>query len=127
MAHAPSGLQRTLALDGLRGLAALTVLVWHVVDRLSHGTLQGDGVLTHALADSGKVAVSLFFVLSGFLLARPLLAWLLGQRERPSLPRFLRARLLRIVPAWLLIVVVVVPIVQPSVLEQPENLLRSPR
>ena len=74
----PSGLQRTLALDGLRGLAALTVLVWHVVDRLSHGTLEGDGVLTHAMGDSGKVAVSLFFVLSGFLLARPLLAWLLG-------------------------------------------------
>jgi peptidoglycan/LPS O-acetylase OafA/YrhL len=122
MARAPSGVQRSLALDGLRGLAALTVLVWHVVDRLSHGTLQGDGVLTHALGDSGKVAVSLFFVLSGFLLARPLLAWLLGQRERPSLPRFLRARLLRIVPAWLLIVAVVVPIVQPSVLEQPENL-----
>ena len=54
---------------------------------------------------AGNTGVTLFFVLSGFLLSIPWLQHLVGQRESmPSIASFYRARALRILPlyyAWL--------------------------
>jgi peptidoglycan/LPS O-acetylase OafA/YrhL len=115
---------RLRALDGLRGIAALGVLVWHVLDRVAHDVVAPATAASPLIANLGKYGVSLFFVLSGFLLARPLLAWLLGERARPDFARYLRARVLRIVPAWLLVVAVVVPIARPDLLRAPADLLQ---
>ncbi len=115
---------RLLALDGLRGLAAISVLVWHVLDRVDHDVVAPDTAASPLVANFGKYSISLFFVLSGFLLARPLLAWLLGERDRPNMSRYLRARLLRIVPAWLVVLAVVVPIARPDLLVAPGDLLQ---
>jgi exopolysaccharide production protein ExoZ len=83
-------------LESLRGVAALTVVGYHVNNQLSGGTANGwldtlFGRLIGACAN-GTGAVVTFFVLSGFVLARSL--------ENNSDPvRFLRNRLFRLFPA----------------------------
>lgn len=76
------------ALDGVRALAMLCVLVFHM-DALPGGYL----------------GVDVFFVLSGFLITRQLLA----ERDRTgrvSLPRFYLRRAYRLLPAfWMLVLV----------------------
>ncbi len=85
------------ALDGLRGLAAVLVVVFHVtgaVARFPQWTW-GEG-----LARFGNLGVALFFVLSGFLLSRPFFAAHLAGERRPELGRYAVRRLARIVPAY---------------------------
>jgi exopolysaccharide production protein ExoZ len=83
-------------LESLRGVAALTVVGYHVNNQLSGGPTNGwldalFGRLIGACAN-GTGAVVTFFVLSGFVLARSL--------ENNSDPvRFLRNRLFRLFPA----------------------------
>lgn len=48
----------------------------------------------------GWSGVQIFFVLSGFLLARPYVAWLQGRRERPRLLAYLARRCARVLPAY---------------------------
>lgn len=98
-------------LDGLRGLGALMVLTTHV------GFHSGASLNTdfRGLLSRLDVGVALFFVISGFLLARPFLdAWMAGQ-PRPDLRRYGRNRILRIVPAlWITIAVVALVVEQPT-------------
>jgi peptidoglycan/LPS O-acetylase OafA/YrhL len=52
------------------------------------------------------VGVTIFFLLSGFLLYRPFVSARFGERERPRIPDYARRRLLRILPAyWLALTV----------------------
>jgi peptidoglycan/LPS O-acetylase OafA/YrhL len=87
---------RVRAFDGLRAIAALSVLVYHVATTTGH-TRSGwaAGYLVHL-----DVGVSLFFVLSGFLLYRPIAFAHLGPGRPPRLGRYLRRRALRILPAY---------------------------
>lgn len=85
-------------LDGLRAIGALGVLTTHVG---FHSGRSVNGPFAGVLArlDSG---VALFFVISGFLLVRPYVLARFGVAPRPALGRYLRHRVLRIVPAlWL--------------------------
>ncbi len=87
---------RLHALDGLRGLAALGVVVTHVwmftdANFPAHGRTD---LLDRSIGEL-RVAVELFFVLSGFVLAQP---WL--QRRPPSLGRYAVRRFARIAPAY---------------------------
>jgi peptidoglycan/LPS O-acetylase OafA/YrhL len=91
------------ALDGVRGIAALMVVLTHVgfqtgeVQRGAHGAVL-------ARFDFG---VALFFVLSGFLLYRPWLAAAAAGRPGPDVRSYLRRRAVRIMPAyWLTLAVV---------------------
>jgi len=95
----PPGNPRFPLFDSLRGLAVLSVLVWHVF--VFTGALDrrwiGDAVST-----AGSMGPLLFFVLSGFLLYRPWIA----SREALHTGRYLRRRALRILPAyWLALTV----------------------
>ncbi len=94
------------ALDGYRAVAALTVLVFHVL------FLTGENVAGTALGNLASrldVAVTLFFLISGFLLYRPWAAAHLAEAARRRGPRtsgYLWHRALRILPAyWVLVVV----------------------
>jgi peptidoglycan/LPS O-acetylase OafA/YrhL len=98
--------QRLDALDGLRGLAALGVLVLHVW-MFSYGDMHRPpkGLLDFTLGEL-RLGVQLFFVLSGFLIFRPFAAAALdGARRGPSLTRYAIRRAARILPAYWLAVV----------------------
>jgi peptidoglycan/LPS O-acetylase OafA/YrhL len=98
------GKQRIETLNGLRGLAALSVVLYHIT--LACPNLFGEGagakyihLVSHTplgLAIDGKTSVSLFFVLSGFVLV-------LSLRIYPSL-NWIPARLVRLYLPVLVIV-----------------------
>ncbi len=86
------------ALDGLRAIAVLMVLVTHFWND------PAEYPLLNRLAAAGWAGVDLFFVLSGFLITSILLA----SKERPHYYRnFYARRTLRIFPLYYLVLVVV--------------------
>jgi peptidoglycan/LPS O-acetylase OafA/YrhL len=80
------------AFDALRLFAALLVIFGHAF------RLTGEGALTFAGNGVATTGVKIFFVVSGYLVAR---SWL----RDPHLGRFLQRRLLRIVPGLAAVVV----------------------
>lgn len=91
------------ALTGLRGFAALMVVVVHVSALTEYAWL--------GVASYGPVSL---FVLSGYLLYRPWARWGLGVAPRPSVRVFARRRLARIFPAYLVVVLAVAAIHPPT-------------
>jgi peptidoglycan/LPS O-acetylase OafA/YrhL len=106
-AVAPSFGSRLQGIEGLRALAACSVLVYHSwLFSAPDGHPIQVWLLTrflHLLA----FGVVLFFTLSGFLLYRPYAASILRGKPMPSARRYLRNRALRIVPAYLVILLLV--------------------
>lgn len=101
-----AGHGRFPALDGLRGLAAVSILIYHASFDTGSVIPGGFGieilnqVRLPELLDRMDVGVAVFFVLSGFLLYRPFaLAHHRGSDASPT-TLYLRKRLLRIVPAY---------------------------
>ena len=87
-------------LESLRGIAILLVFFFH-----THGVVFGNNPQQPSLLMSfivgGNTGVTLFFVLSGFLLSLPWLNHLLGRRSAPpNILNFYRARALRILPLY---------------------------
>jgi peptidoglycan/LPS O-acetylase OafA/YrhL len=94
-----AGKGRLHPLDGLRGLAALGVVLLHAW--MYTGANAPDRSLTlDRWMGELRVCVLLFFVLSGFLLAKPWVAAARGEREAPALGRYALRRLARIAPAY---------------------------
>jgi peptidoglycan/LPS O-acetylase OafA/YrhL len=94
---------RIPALDGLRAVAVVLVLLDHA--HLTSGF--PDVPLFHAVGkDSGPVGVSIFFVLSGFLITT-LLCRESDRTGGVSLKAFYLRRVLRIVPAYVCLLLVV--------------------
>ena len=95
-------------LEGLRAVASLGVLTTHVAFQTRATSWPVVGEILGRL----DLAVALFFALSGFLLWRPhaAVAWAApgddGPR-RPGVARYLRHRVVRIWPAYALVVVMV--------------------
>ncbi|MFW6774677.1 acyltransferase family protein [Nocardioides sp. CPCC 205120] len=82
-------------LDTLRAVGAIAVMTTHVAFLTgSYGGQGYDGWLLARL----DVGVALFFVLSGFLLSRPYLATAVAGRPAPSLARYARRRVWRVLP-----------------------------
>ena len=91
------GTQRVPAADGLRGLAALAIVLHHsafVAGTALRPTRWG------AMTSRLDVGVPVFFALSGFLLFRPMLARMVVGRSQGGLWTFWRRRLLRIYPGY---------------------------
>lgn len=92
--------------DSLRGLAVLAVIGFHVASLT--GRL-GEGVAGRVLEVLGGQAVIVFFVISGFLLYRPYVSARAAGRALPSTRTFFRRRVFRIVPAyWVILTVLVI-------------------
>lgn len=85
-------------LTGLRGVAALWVLLFHAWSLCGEPNLGGYGL--SAFFAVGWAGVDIFFALSAFLLSLPFAAWRLGLAPRPTLPRYFARRVLRIFPAY---------------------------
>lgn len=92
----PPGNPRFSLLDGMRAIAALSIVATHTAG-LSR--FNEDNPLGHLTARL-NVGVAIFFVLSGFLLYRPFVAARYEGRPAPSIRRYVRRRLLRILPAY---------------------------
>ena len=83
--------------DGLRALAALTVIGVHTAFASGFTTKHpGWGRYTSRL----EIGVEVFFVISGFLLYRPFAVQHFGGRPAPALKVFWTRRLKRIIPAY---------------------------
>jgi peptidoglycan/LPS O-acetylase OafA/YrhL len=84
------------ALDGLRVIAALSVVTYHAM-----GAVYPANPVAGVILPS---AAFLFFVISGFVIYRPFAAAHLAGNRAPALGRFYRSRLIRVLPLWWLAV-----------------------
>ncbi|GAA0419359.1 hypothetical protein Acor_29090 [Acrocarpospora corrugata] len=89
------------ALDGIRALAALAVLVYHVGGKT--GLTEGWGAWA---VSRGDVGVAIFFTLSGLLLYRPWARAALDAGNGPDTTAYLWRRAFRILPAYWLVAVI---------------------
>jgi peptidoglycan/LPS O-acetylase OafA/YrhL len=89
--------RRLDGIEGVRGLAAASVVLFHVWYYTPPFRDGPAGAIGAPLLGRLWIGVIAFFVLSGFLLYRPFLG-----DEPPSLARYARSRALRIVPAYYL-------------------------
>jgi peptidoglycan/LPS O-acetylase OafA/YrhL len=93
----PRGHERFPCFDGLRAVAALTVIGVHTAFESGFTVKRPEfGVYTSRL----EIGVAVFFVISGFLLYRPFAAAHFDGRPEPDRRRFWVRRLKRIVPAY---------------------------
>ena len=92
-------------LECLRGLAILLVFLFHAYG-LTYGEGSGKTNLLESFIASGDTGVTLFFVLSGFLLSLPWLKYLAAGRtgNQPGVSSFYKARALRVLPLYLVAV-----------------------
>lgn len=110
---------RLAGIEGMRAVAAASVLVYHVYLYGGPGRHPADlGVFTK-VADNLKAGVTLFFVLSGFLLYRVFVAAALRGRPMPSVRDYLRNRALRILPAYWVILAAVTLVFHPDLFTTP--------
>jgi peptidoglycan/LPS O-acetylase OafA/YrhL len=102
----PPGNPRFPLVDGLRGIAALSVVAFHADQFARAGNTIPGRVIGHL-----DMGVTVFFLITGFLLYRPFFAASVGVGPHISTPLFLWRRALRIVPAYWLALIVLLPII----------------
>jgi peptidoglycan/LPS O-acetylase OafA/YrhL len=92
---------RTAGLDGLRAVAALSVLCLHVwlYGQPNPDSPTRSGVLDKAVFEF-RLGLVFFFVLSGYLLYRAFAAAALRRQETVDVGRYARRRVARILPAY---------------------------
>jgi peptidoglycan/LPS O-acetylase OafA/YrhL len=98
---------RLRGVDGFRALAVLAVLVYHNWLYTTAGRGPAElGYLSRFVLPHLSAGVTLFFVLSGFLLYRPIVSRVLNGQQLQTLRNYLRNRALRIFPAYWVILFV---------------------
>ena len=86
--------------DFVRSLACLGVLIHHLAQKLDPGALAPALRPVHAMLMLGSFGVAAFFVLSGYLLARPFWQALDAGRPMPSTGAYALRRFARIAPGF---------------------------
>jgi peptidoglycan/LPS O-acetylase OafA/YrhL len=111
------------ALDGFRGIAAISVVAFHLINTTAPVWFDAGPpqVVRDALHHLGVNGVSAFFVLSGFLVSKPFVENLVDGRAL-SVPRYVRARFLRIMPLWWIVLFTVILVSNRELLTQPWHL-----
>ena len=90
------------AVEGMRACAAIGVVITHVAFQTGHSTWASG-----RLFGRFDLAVAVFFALSGFLLWRGHAAAARGFRHVPPTGHYLRSRIVRIMPGYLVAVIVI--------------------
>lgn len=98
ISSAPPGHPQFPLSEGVRGIAAIGVVVVH--SWLFSGRFGDGSGLANRLVVRLDTMVAIFFMLSAFLLYRPMIAYRTGGPPRPSVRHFARRRFLRIYPAY---------------------------
>ncbi len=93
--------------DGLRFVAILSVVLYHLDDYLLHkssafSAAEAKDSLLHRILACGGCGVPLFFVISGFILGLPFAEHYLVGRRKPSLGQYFKRRVLRIEPPYVI-------------------------
>jgi peptidoglycan/LPS O-acetylase OafA/YrhL len=97
----PSTGSRLPGIEGVRAIAACSILVYHTWLYAEPGELPTDlGDRVNHLMPNFMYGVVLFFTLSGFLLYRPFVGAIVRGGDIPSTRQYLRNRALRILPAY---------------------------
>jgi peptidoglycan/LPS O-acetylase OafA/YrhL len=121
----PSFGSRLRGIEGLRAVAACSVLLFHAwLYSAPDGHAAHAWRLTPILPDFA-FGVVLFFTLSGFLLYRPFAAAVLRGTELPSIRSYFRNRALRIVPAYLVILLLVSYVLQTALSRSADGALQT--
>jgi len=94
-----NGPQEIRSLDGLRAVAALSIVLFHTLLFLQVEYMPLSQAINHTWYYL-STGVHLFFVLSGFLLFLPYVRAMLDGKHLPSARRFYARRALRILPAY---------------------------
>lgn len=90
------------AVEGMRACAAMGVVLTHVAFQTGH-----TGGISGRIFGRFDLAVAVFFALSGFLLWRGHAAAARGLRPRPRTGHYLRSRIVRIMPGYVVAVIVI--------------------
>jgi peptidoglycan/LPS O-acetylase OafA/YrhL len=112
----PSHGSRLPGVDGFRAIAAGSIVLFHVWAIGSPGGPVDLGPVSRVLFPQLPLGVTLFFVLSGFLLYRPFAASLVRGASRPTVSAYLRNRALRILPAYWVILLFTGLVLQTTIL-----------
>ncbi|HEY7134852.1 MAG TPA: acyltransferase [Acidimicrobiia bacterium] len=113
------------ALDGVRGLAVLAVVGWHVFGMLAPSGHIGPSNVPWMWwpMGTGRFGVDIFFVLSGFLVVRSWRATRARSGGFVAAARdFARRRALRILPAYWVSLAILVPLTAPALLTDVKRL-----
>jgi peptidoglycan/LPS O-acetylase OafA/YrhL len=95
--------RRIAGVDGLRGVAALSVLGYHAwLYTKAHPGAQARPTLADSVAHELRLGLVLFFVLSGFLLYQPWVRAAVDGGPAPRLGAYVVRRAARILPAYYL-------------------------
>jgi peptidoglycan/LPS O-acetylase OafA/YrhL len=86
-------MKRFAAGDSLRGIAAVSVVIYHAWFFAAGGS-------SSKVFGAGELGLYLFFVLSGYFISRSFIASYVADDSLPSVARYAEARALRIVPAF---------------------------
>lgn len=103
--------KRDPRLEGIRGYLAIGVMVFHVAFTAKISSFLDEypaGIWT-TLVDGLSVCLPPFFVLSGWFLYRPFVRSALAGTPRPRAGSFISGRLLRLLPAYWLLLAVALP------------------
>ena len=119
----PASGRRLAGIEGLRAIAATTILVCHAwfYSNPDGGPLW-DGEAGSIPFESMAFGVTLFFALSGFLLYRPFLVAAFEPDRRPSVSAYFRNRALRILPAYWVILLIVSLVLQSALVREGADL-----
>ena len=94
------GVDRVSSLTGIRAVAAILVVGTHAAYTTGKYTHGYWGLVGARM----EIGVPIFFVLSGFLLFRPWVKAVVIDRPSPSVSRYARHRIRRIMPAYVIVV-----------------------
>lgn len=116
----PSSGQSLAYVDGLRALAALSVVLLHVQSETSKSKFvlpipfMGAGIDFGPIITHGGVGVYLFFILSGFLLAQPWIEANYKGKSSLNLKHYFILRFTRIIPAYYTALFIVIVFFTPA-------------
>jgi peptidoglycan/LPS O-acetylase OafA/YrhL len=97
-----AGVDRVASLTGIRAVAAILVVGTHAAYTTGKYTHGYWGLVGARM----EIGVPIFFVLSGFLLFRPWVKSAVSDRPPPSVSRYARHRVRRIMPAYVITVLI---------------------